>query len=52
MFPASSIIFSKKQLYQVLMTLTYNPSYSGGKDQKDGGWKPAQANLTQKGLVE
>jgi hypothetical protein len=22
----------------------YNPSYSGGRDQEDHGWKPAQAN--------
>jgi hypothetical protein len=22
-----------------------NPSYSGGRDQEDHGWKPAQANL-------
>jgi hypothetical protein len=34
-----------------------NPSYSGGRDQEDLGFKPAWANssrkyLTQKGLVE
>jgi hypothetical protein len=22
----------------------YNPSYSGGRDQEDQGWKPARAN--------
>jgi hypothetical protein len=26
------------------MAHTYNPSYSGGKDQEDHSWKPAQAN--------
>jgi hypothetical protein len=28
----------------VLMAHTYNPSYSGGRDQEDHGLKPAQAN--------
>jgi hypothetical protein len=47
---------------QVLVAHAYNPSYSGGRDQKDLGSKPAQANslrdpilkkpLTKKGLVE
>jgi hypothetical protein len=26
------------------MVHTYNPSYSGGRDQEDGGSKPAQTN--------
>jgi hypothetical protein len=26
---------------------TYNPSYSGGKDQEDRSLKPAQANSSQ-----
>jgi hypothetical protein len=44
------------------LALAYNPTYSGGRDQKDQGSKPAWANnlqdtiskknLTQKGLVE
>jgi hypothetical protein len=29
---------------QVLMTHVYNPSNLGGRDQKDHGLKPAQAN--------
>jgi hypothetical protein len=29
------------------MAHTYNPSYSGGRDQEDGGLKPAQANSSQ-----
>jgi hypothetical protein len=28
----------------VLVAHTYNPSYSGGRDQEDLGMKPAQAN--------
>jgi hypothetical protein len=41
-------------MYKVLGSITlkkkkelahaYNPSYSGGKDQEDGGSKPARAN--------
>jgi hypothetical protein len=34
----------KCEVYQALVTNTYNPSYSGGRDQEDCGWKPAQAN--------
>jgi hypothetical protein len=26
---------------------TYNPSYSGGRDQEDHGLKPAQANISR-----
>jgi hypothetical protein len=29
---------------RVLVAHAYNPSYSGGRDQEDGGSKPAQAN--------
>jgi hypothetical protein len=46
----------------VLVAHTCNPSYSGGRDQEDGGSKPAQANssmrlylkkaITKIGLVE
>jgi hypothetical protein len=47
---------------QVLVVHAYNPSYSGGKDQKDRSSKPARASSLQdlilkktyhrKGLVE
>jgi hypothetical protein len=47
---------------QVLVAHTCNPSYSGGRDQEDYGWKPTWANslrdpiskktLHKKGLVE
>jgi hypothetical protein len=47
---------------QVLVTHACNPSYSGGRNQKDCGSKPVQANssqdpiskkpFTKKGLVE
>jgi hypothetical protein len=30
------------------VALTYNPSYSGGRDQKDCGSKSTGANLSQK----
>jgi hypothetical protein len=46
----------------VLVAPAYNPSYSGGRDQKDRGSKPAWANglqdpiskktITKKGLME
>jgi hypothetical protein len=46
----------------MLVAHTYNPSYSGGRDQEDGGSKPAQGKqfktLSQKipvtkiGLIE
>jgi hypothetical protein len=44
----------------VLVAHTCNPSYSGGRDQEDRGWKPAQIVLetltrkypSQKELVE
>jgi hypothetical protein len=29
------------------MAHVYNPSYSGGRDQEDGGSKPAQANSSR-----
>jgi hypothetical protein len=29
-----------------------NPSYSGGREQKDGGWKPAQANSSQDPILK
>jgi hypothetical protein len=32
----------KKQFSQALAAHTYNPSYSGGRDQEDRGSKPAQ----------
>jgi hypothetical protein len=31
-------------LSQALLAHTYNPSYSGGRDQEDLGWKAALAN--------
>jgi hypothetical protein len=35
----------KWKLMHVLST--YNPSYSGGRDQEDRGTKPAQANSSR-----
>jgi hypothetical protein len=32
---------------QVQVTHTYNPSYSGGRDQEDHGSKPAWANSSR-----
>jgi hypothetical protein len=32
---------------QVLVAHTCNPSYSGGRDQEDLGWKPPWANSWQ-----
>jgi hypothetical protein len=31
---------------------TYNPSYSGGRDQEDHGLKPAQANTSQDPILK
>jgi hypothetical protein len=31
---------------------TYNPSYSGGRDQKDRSLKPAQANSSQESILK
>jgi hypothetical protein len=31
----------------MLVAYSYNPSYSGGRDQEDCGSKPAQANSSQ-----
>jgi hypothetical protein len=39
--------FYKHPWSQVLMPHTYNPSYSGGRDQEDGGSKPPQSNSLQ-----
>jgi hypothetical protein len=39
----------KKHLWSwVLVAHTYNPSYSGGRDQEDNGLKPAQAKSWKK----
>jgi hypothetical protein len=35
---------SRKTRSQVLVAHACDPSYSGGRDQEDGGSKPAQAN--------
>jgi hypothetical protein len=42
-------VFNKKQLLlsQVLVAHAYNHSYSGGRDQKDRGLKPAWANSSK-----
>jgi hypothetical protein len=37
---------------QVLVAHTYNPSYSGGRDQEDSGSKPDQANSSGKLYLE
>jgi hypothetical protein len=34
------------------MTHTYNPSYSGSRDQEDGGSKPAWANSSQDPILK
>jgi hypothetical protein len=49
-------------LQPALVAHTYNPSYSGGRDQKDHSSQPAQAissgdpilkkSITKKGLME
>jgi hypothetical protein len=36
-----------KSKYWALVTHTYNPSYSRGRDQEDHGSKPARANSLQ-----
>jgi hypothetical protein len=38
---------SKVKTCQVPVAHTYNPSYSGDRDQEDCGLKPAQANSLQ-----
>jgi hypothetical protein len=35
---------SKTKYSQAPVAHTYNPGYSGGRDQEDHGAKPAQAN--------
>jgi hypothetical protein len=40
-------IIKKKKCCQVLVAHTYNPSYSGGRDQEDHGSKPACKNNSQ-----
>jgi hypothetical protein len=40
----NKLIFKNHWLCQVLVPHTYNPSYSGGRDQKDWGLKSARAN--------
>jgi hypothetical protein len=37
----------KRKERQVLVAHAYNPSYPGGRDQEDGGLKPAWANSLQ-----
>jgi hypothetical protein len=56
------LIFKKESINQTPVAHTCNPSYSGGRDQEDGGSKLTRANkltklylkngLTQKGLIE
>jgi hypothetical protein len=36
----------------VLEAHTYNPSYSGGRDQEDQGLKPAQANSSRDPMLK
>jgi hypothetical protein len=38
-----NIYLKKEKKKPVLVAHTYNPSYSGGRDQEDHGSKPAQA---------
>jgi hypothetical protein len=37
---------------QVLVAHICNPSYSGGRDQEDRGWKPAQVNSFQAPILK
>jgi hypothetical protein len=39
-----SLLHKLPQTSWVPVTHTCNPSYSGGRDQENHGWKPAQAN--------
>jgi hypothetical protein len=41
-FLKSMVAFKKFQASQVLVAYACNPSYSGGRDQEDGGSKPDQ----------
>jgi hypothetical protein len=34
------------------MVHPYNPSYSGGRDQEDGGWKPAEGNSSPDSILK
>jgi hypothetical protein len=36
--------YNEKECHWALVAHTYNPSYSGGKDQEDRGSKPAWTN--------
>jgi hypothetical protein len=38
--------------YQVPVAHVCNPSYSGGRDQEDHGFKPAQANSSQDPILK
>jgi hypothetical protein len=56
------MLFKKSHSGQALVAHACNPVYSGGRDQEEHLWKPAQANssvrpylekiLHKKGLVE
>jgi hypothetical protein len=45
-----SIIMKNKET--AVHVITYNPSYSGGRDQEDHGSKPPQANNSQDAILE
>jgi hypothetical protein len=42
----------KEMIPGYLVTHTYNPSYSGGRDQKNQGSKPPQANSSQDPMLK
>jgi hypothetical protein len=43
---------SKTSLAQAPVAHTYNPSYSGGRDEEDQGSKPAWANSLQDPILK
>jgi hypothetical protein len=43
----TSFVIKTRQIRSAPVAHTYNPSYSGGRDQEDQGSKPARANSSQ-----
>jgi hypothetical protein len=50
--PTHFFFNSKEVVSQVPVAHTSNPSYSGGRDQEDHGWKPAWANHSQDPILK
>jgi hypothetical protein len=44
--------FFERQTSQALVAHTHNPSYLGGRDQEDGGSKPAWANSSKDPILK